>query len=311
MRVTATTFPSVLSQQLTRLSTQQARLQTQAGTGQRFRQASEDPRAMRKVLDLQTEIKSLGQYQNNVGTLKDSLDASYAAVSGLKKVSDRATEIATSAGGLRTPAEMQTYATEVDQLLERALQLANSRHQSSFLFGGTKNTVPPYEVTRGANGRITGVAYVGTGNAVENDIAEGISISINVPGSNSGVTGPRGLFKDGTSGADFFQHLIDLRTSLDAADAGAVRDTNFPNLLKDENNILFHIGNIGAVQSRLDIAGELANRRSASLEGLVSKESDADLAETLVSLSEIQNAYTAALKSGGTILSQSLLDFIR
>src|SRR5262245_18835401 len=117
MRVTASTFPNVLSQQLTRLSTQQARLQTQAGTGQRFRVPSEDPRAARKVLDLQSEIKSLGQYQTSVGTLKDSLDASYVAVTGLKKVSDRATEIATSAGGLRTEDEMRTYAAEVDQLI--------------------------------------------------------------------------------------------------------------------------------------------------------------------------------------------------
>ena len=42
----------------------------------------------------------------------------------------------------------------------------------------------------------------------------------------------------------------------------------------------------------------------------MSKEVDADLAKTLVKLNEIQTAYLAALKSGSTIMNQSLLDYV-
>ena len=38
---------------------------------------------------------------------------------------------------------------------------------------------------------------------------------------------------------------------------------------------------------------------------------DADLADSLVRLNEIQNAYTAALQSGGLLMRTSLLDYIR
>jgi flagellin-like hook-associated protein FlgL len=38
---------------------------------------------------------------------------------------------------------------------------------------------------------------------------------------------------------------------------------------------------------------------------------DVDLADALVRLNEIQNAYTAALQSGATLLQTSLLDYIR
>jgi flagellar hook-associated protein 3 FlgL len=313
MRTTAASFPTVLRYQLTNLSTRQARLQTQAGTGQRFQVASEDPRAMRKVLDLQGEIKSLGQYERNIGTLKDTIDASYAAMSSLKKVSDRATEIATRSDGLRTDEELRTFATEIDQLIERGLQLGNSRHQGNYLFGGTKNTQAAFTETRDASGRVTSVTYNGTNSVSEGEIATGISVSVAIPGENTSGAGTRALFKDtrADAQADIFGHLIALRDNLLAGDSQTVRTSDLPNLLKDEENILFHFGNVGAIQTRLETAADLSVRRSTSLEGLVSREADADLAETLVALSEIQNAYQAALKTGGTILNQSLLDYIR
>lgn len=310
MRVTASSFPNVIRSQLERLSTQQARLQTQAGTGQRFHVASEDPRAMRKVLDLQNEIKSLTQYEKNIGTMKDTLTASFAAINDLKKVSDRAGEIATRADNLRTPEELQALATEVDQLIERAVQLSNTRHQSNYLFAGTKNTTPPFVATRDAQNRITSVAYSGASTVTTSEIAENINISVTVPGANTSGTGTRALLQDTSVGANLFAHLISLRDNLLTDNTASVRSTDLPNLLKDEENIIYHFGSIGAEQTRLDTAASIANTRKTSLDSLVSEESDADLAKTLVSLSEIQNAYVAALKTGGTILSQSLLDYI-
>lgn len=312
MRVTSSSFPSLLNYQLGQLATKQARLQVQAGTGQRFQVGSEDPRAMRKVLDLQSEMKTLLQYEKNIGNLTDTVEASFAAIKALKTVTDRAGEIATRSDGLRTVEEAKTFAIEVDQLIERALQLANTRHQSSYLFGGTSNTKPPFTATRDADGRITAIAYDGSEDVNEIEIAEGITVKVSIPGANRSGSGDRGLFTDRRSGvnADLFKSLIDFRGNLQKNNKAAIRTTDLPSILKDEENILFHFGNIGAVQSRLETGAAMANRRKASLEGLASKESDADLAQTLVSLSEIQNAYTAALKTGGTILSQSLLDFL-
>jgi flagellin-like hook-associated protein FlgL len=120
----------------------------------------------------------------------------------------------------------------------------------------------------------------------------------------------RGLLQDSLSGGDLFAHLISLRDNLQSNNTAAIRQDDLPNLLKDEENIIYHFGTVGAEQTRLDTAASIANTRKISLDGLVSSESDADLARTLVSLSEVQNAYLAALKTGGTILNQSLLDYI-
>ena len=61
MRVTANTFPNSLLQQLNSLNQRQNKLQNQAATGQRVQLPEDDPVAMRRVLDLQAEGKSVGQ----------------------------------------------------------------------------------------------------------------------------------------------------------------------------------------------------------------------------------------------------------
>ena len=60
----------------------------------------------------------------------------------------------------------------------------------------------------------------------------------------------------------------------------------------------------------LETAKTLGTRRITAANEFVSKEVDADLAKTLVKLNEIQTAYLAALKSGSTIMNQSLLDYV-
>ena len=61
MRVTAHTLSDGLANQLNVLSNRQNRLQNQAVTGQRVQLPEDDPRATRRILDLQNESRSLQQ----------------------------------------------------------------------------------------------------------------------------------------------------------------------------------------------------------------------------------------------------------
>ena len=110
------------------------------------------------------------------------------------------------------------------------------------------------------------------------------------------------------------KHLMSLRELLTTATPESVEKikTEIQQGLKnDEDNFVDFFSIIGATQSRLDTSEAIAKERAFSLEPLISQEADVDLAETLVRLNEIQNAYTAALQTGGTLLSTSLLDYLR
>lgn len=311
MRVTANTFPNSLVDQLNRLSARQNRLQHQAATGQRITLPDDDPVAMRRILDMQNDARATSQYLRNIERSRELATASYSSIKALSKVVDRASEIATLADGLKSQDELNAYAAEINQLLEQGAELVNAQNRGDSLFGGTRADVPPFVVTKDANGLVTGVAYQGNTSLPEHEVASGITLSPQTLGANTTGTGPRGLVADSRTGADLFQHLISLRDNLLAGDTDAIAAANRPDLARDEENLIYHIGTNGAVQARLETSAALMKQREQSLEGLVSREADADLAETLVRLTEVQTAYQAALQSAGTILNRSLLDYIR
>lgn len=311
MRVTANTFSQTLLNQVGRLTVRQNRLQNQAATGQRVQLPEDDPAAMRRALELQGEFKALGQYRNNVARLGEQAGATFNAMKSLKRVSDRAGEIAVLADGSKSPEQLAIFASEVSQLLEQAVQLGNSKHGGNFLFGGTRSDQKPFTATTDSSGRITAVAYNGNTSTPEVEIAESVTLSTQVLGANTTGSGPRGLLADSRDGVDFFGHLISLQNHLLAADTAAISATDQPALAKDEESFLFQYGANGSLQARLEASKSLLEGRSASVESLVSNEVDADLAATLVQLNQTQNAYRAALQSGGTILNLSILDYLR
>lgn len=311
MRVTANTFPNSLLTQLTSLSQRQNKLQNQAATGQKVQLPEDDPVTMRRVLDMQAEGKTIGQFQRNVARNQELATASFNSIQALKKISDRAREISISADGLKSPDELKVYAKELTELIKTAVQATNSKNRGDYIFGGTLSDQPPFVLTTDADNNVTSVTYQGNTTLAENEIASGITLSAQAVGENNSGTGPRGLISDNRSGADFFNHLISLQNNLISGNVAAIESTDRVNLANDEDNFLYHVGTNGAIQARLEATDSIAEKRTDTLETLISSDVDADLAQTLVRLSQTQTAYQAALQSAGKILSSSLLDYLR
>ncbi len=311
MRVTTNSFSTSLIDQLNTLSARQNRLQTEAATGQRLIAPEDDPAAMRRVLDLQSEGRGVAQFQKNISFLTEKAGASYEVMRGLKKISDRVGEIATLADGTKSPAELKIYATEVTQLIRQAAQFVNGKHRGDYLLGGTNVDQLPFAASFDADGNATAVTYQGNTDVPDVEVAEGSFVTAQMPGANTTGSGARGLIADSRFGADLFGHLISLQNHLLAGDTASIASVDHAALGKDEENLIYQMGTNGALQSRLEAAGNLASSRALSVDGLVSKEADADLAETLVRLNQTQTAYSAALQSGANIMQRSLLDYIR
>ena len=81
-------------------------------------------------------------------------------------------------------------------------------------------------------------------------------------------------------------------------------------MVKDESGYIESFAALGAAQARLEAVAKQNSSESISVNQLISQESDADLAQTLVELNQLQAAYSAALQSAGKILRISLLDYI-
>jgi len=311
MRVTSNTTSTSLLQHVNALALRQSRLQTQIASGQKIQNAADDPVSMRRLMRMDLDAATAAQYQKSIGREQDRATEVHSALKSLKTISDRAGEIATLADGLKSPQELAVYATEVTQLIKSAVQIANAKHQGVSLFAGTKSDQPPFALATGANGQVTGFTYHGNESVSYTEIGPGNSVATELVGVNNSGTGPRGLLADSASGADLLNHLISLQNHLAAGDVSAISSTDRPALAKDEENLLFHIGQNGITQSQLETSSALLKDQSASLETQVSKEADADLTQVIVKLNATQTAYQAALQSGAQLMGISLMNFLR
>jgi flagellar hook-associated protein 3 FlgL len=321
MRVTSNSFSSTLLSQIGDLTSRQARLQAQAATGQRVQLPEDDPQAMQQALGMQAQAGALDQYSANIANLKDTTTIAYSAMKSLNTANTDALEIATRAVSVNSPQDLNNYASQIDTDLETALTAANTTFRGDYVFGGTKTDTAPFVAVRDANNKIVAVNYVGNSDQNTVDIGQGATSEGQPVGANTSGTGPRGLLTDSRYGADYFNHLIQLRDHLvaaagdgktvDQASVATIASTDQPNLKADSENVIYHYSYIGNIQSRLDAADSIAKDQSQALNQHISGLVDADLADTMVKLTQVQTAYSAALQSGGRILNTSLLDYLK
>lgn len=312
MRVSSSMFPTMLNQELGVLSQQLEQLQTESATGQRIQNPEDDPSAVQQVLNMQSESSELQQYQSNIATLQGTATAASSAVTGLQQITSQVADIATSAGsGTVSQDDLDNYAAEVNQLISQAVSTANTQYNGNYLFGGTIDNQAPFVATTDSNGQITSVAYQGNTSTASAEIAEGVTISVVSPGANATGSGAGGLITDSRTGADLFAHMISLRNDLLSGNVTAVTDTDLPALTADQQNQILYATNVNVAEGRLTAATTSAENQQTSLTTLISNDADADIAQTITSLSQVQYAYQAALESGATILKQSLLDYLQ
>ncbi|HEY1478808.1 MAG TPA: flagellin, partial [Gaiellales bacterium] len=67
---------------------------------------------------------------------------------------------------------------------------------------------------------------------------------------------------------------------------------------------------VGAVSDRLQTQTNLLSSQELSLTGLLSNTEDADMAKTMITFSQTQTAYQAALQAGAKVIQPTLLDFL-
>src|ERR1043165_7667582 len=178
MRITNNTLSDNILRQIQSLGSQQAKLQTQVATGQRIFQPEDDPTAVGRVLNLESEQRQITQYLSNADRAMELSQASFAGLQQLKKVSDRATEIGTLGAGSLSAEASKAYSSEVDQLIEQTLQFTNTKFRNDYIFAGTAVDAPPFAATRDpVTGKVTAVAYQGNAGSAPIQLSETASIS--------------------------------------------------------------------------------------------------------------------------------------
>jgi flagellar hook-associated protein 3 FlgL len=289
-------------------------IQQKLASGVNIQKTSDDPLNSTRLQQLQEATADDTQYTRNVDSLLSELNTTDSAITDLVQVVQRAKELSVQAGNdTLTPANLSAISKEVDQLINQAVQIGNTKLGQRFLFAGFAGTTTPF--TRSGNN----VTYHGTpastvpGYARPGEVAPGVTIDANINAVTllGGVTtattpAPESV----TSGNGILQTLTTLKLALEQGNKSSIRN-QITQLGTDLETVTAVQADVGARVNRLDQVKSRLDSRQIVLETEKAHIQDIDIAKTISDLTFQQTLYQASLKVNADILKTSLLDYLR
>ena len=178
MRVTSQTQQRNALNNIFRITEAMFNAQKEITSGKKIHKPSDDPSGMRDTLALRTNIKQIKQFDRNINSNQLFLSRGESALDSIGVSLSRAKELSmVELGGLST-SETRGYAkTELDNIISKVLQDANTKVKNMYIFSGTDVNTTPFEVSA------SGAVYKGNSDNLMVQIEEDINVKVNIPGS--------------------------------------------------------------------------------------------------------------------------------
>ncbi len=276
--------------------------QNQLATGKKISLPSDDPIVASRALKLRTDVAEIKQFKRNVEDATSWMEISETTLKQVGEVLKRTKELAVQAGnGTNTPEDMEKTKLEVEQLKIQMTHLANTTYSGRYIFSGFKTDKPLMDED--------GVFQIdiANGEQIFYEVGIGDDISINVAGSDVFNYGNDAIAGEKSSIIQTFDDFLAALESGDGTNVGAV----LGQLERDSDNVLRVRAGVGARMNRLELTSNRLEDDNISFTKLMSKNEDADIAETIMYLMNELNVYNSSLSVGAKVIQPSLVDFLR
>lgn len=294
MRVTQRMLTDSSVVQLQSSLSRLAKVQEQLSTGRVVNRPSDSPTEAANAMRLRGAVQQQEQYARNAENGLGWMATVDTALDGMSASVRRARELALqgASSGSTSVAAREAMAAEVDQLRAGVVSQANTTYLGRPVFGGVTAGTTAFDPTTGA--------YVGVPGEVTRTVAQGVTIRIDLSGTD--VVGP--------DGASLIDDLDALSTALTAGDTPGIR-TAIDSLQSRLEVLSSQRATAGAAYNRAEVAAQQANDATISLSESLSQIENTDLPRAMVDLKLQEVAYQAALAATSRVLQPSLLDFMR
>lgn len=267
--------------------------QRRTQTGLRVERPSDDPTAASSIMSSAASLRALDQYQRNINSATVRSNTEEEILDKLSTSLERAKQIGIQEGSSTGSAQTRLVAkAEIDQILAFAVQLANTKFEGEYLFGGDQSGTMP--ITQSTPPFST-VPPTGQRRA---EISENQVVNVNHNATqlflNSGV----------------LASLDQLSTALGANDQTAVQNS-INSIDSAHSAVQTYLGDVGAQSNQLETTTQNIVALNTTLKTFKSNLQDLDLEESVTSLVSKQNAYQSALLATSRVLTLSLADYIR
>ena len=279
-------------------------LQEQLASAKRINRPSDDPLGTANSLRIRNILDSNEQYEANINDIVGHLTASESALEDLHNVLLELKDIATR-GANDSIVDKQDLAQQVNLILDNMLELANTKWNGKYIFGGTETLYKPFVLNTnvrnlGQTGDI--VNYYGNSNEIDRQINENTYVAANLPGDKVFINTVAG-------GIDIFGKVWELKENLEAEDTDSVR-SSIDSMNDSIDQVLNSFLEVGTRKQLALFNKERFQVQNIQLKSKLSNIEDTDYAEAFVLFKVEENALNSALSAGARVVSPSLGDFL-
>jgi len=152
--------------------------QRQAGTMQRVNDFADDPRAVGAIQRYKSLISANDQYLRNISRCRSVIDGTDSALQDISDLLAEMRELSLrESSAVATTESRQTAVIQVENLVDRMMDLLNTAVEGNYIFGGTRTDQPPF-VRNGST-----VIYQGNEHDLITRTGPNSQQVLNIPGS--------------------------------------------------------------------------------------------------------------------------------
>ncbi|MBU4316050.1 MAG: flagellar hook-associated protein FlgL [Proteobacteria bacterium] len=285
-------------------------LSEKVSTGKRVLRPSDDPLGMARILDYRGTLSQIEQYMENINRGQTKIEVMEHVLGEVENQVINAKRIATdqSTGVLETRG---TAASQIKNIFDQVLDLANSELQNNFLFGGNQTNARPF--TRNADG-IEGTAddyeVVYHGDNGEQKIIIGKNSDVKISSNGNDIFTGDTL----SNGVNVFNTLKDLIEGLENPDTetGTTQIRSQLGLLKTAQEQVNSVRTLTAgINQRLTSSKDYWSNFKTAMETQLSNVQDVDLTQAAVEFQKAQLVYETTVALANEMLQNTLLSFLK
>ncbi|MDB6353452.1 flagellar hook-associated protein FlgL [Trichococcus sp. K1Tr] len=319
MRITDRITATNMIQSINRSQGKLEKYNNQLSSMKEISKPSDDPLRASQIMNLNN---SLIQNEEFSVTIADTVDWTNMQDSALENATNSLRRITTliqsASTGTMSDSDRQAIKVEMENEISTMVDSLNTNFGGKYVFSGMNTTTKPFEISRDANGQMTGIQYQGTQDGTDADgnvipvkadltrtIATGVDVSLKTDGRQL-------MNEQGTPAEkdDLGTFLADALKALDANDTESLAGKLLARSNKETENVVNMRTEIGAISNRLKSAQERNTSENINLKSIRSNKQDVDLAEKYMEFTMEQQAFQAALSMGTKILQTNILDYL-
>ncbi|WP_164931637.1 flagellar hook-associated protein FlgL [Longirhabdus pacifica] len=272
-----------------------SKFQLQMETGKVINKPSDDPVGITYSLRYRSDFSANIQFRSTVDSGLSQLDYADDVLDQIGKEWKTVRTLAVkAANSTNDETAMDAIKTELEELYDELVSLANNQFQGRYIFNGQKTDIKPYDPA-------TAETAATDNGEILFEMSEDLKIQINITGNE--------VFGSPGDADNLFKVMKDLINDIDNNDHQAVSDAL--DIIDSRNSKLLDArAAIGGRTNRVELVQDRLEDLSVNLEDMQSNVEDADITELITRYTMTESVYRASLAVGSRSMTPTLVDFL-